>query len=428
MMLKLKGLRTLSRRGKAVLIIILFVLLWLGHTYYTSTQKKSPTYQSSQAVQKTLIVSITASGTVSTANNTPINTQVSGVVRALYAGNGQNVSSGDKILEIELDQSSQQKYSQTLASYQSAKNAVDAANANFYSLRSKKDTAWKEFYDIATSSQYENDDGSPREDMRNSSAEFQSAQGDWLAAEATVKNQQNVINQTQTALSSAWRTLQESSPILYAPISGTVTGLTVQEGSVIATKTASSDTSTSTSQKLASVQTDASPIVSVNLTEIDVVKVALGDTANITIDAFPDRTFRGTVFSIDTVGSVSSGVTTYPTVITLDSADAAVLTNMSASATIITDTKQNALVVPSSAITTENGTSIVKIRVNGRVRPVEVKTGLASDTETEILSGLKAGDTVITGTSASSTGTTSKQNSQNRSIFSPAGGMGGMRR
>jgi HlyD family secretion protein len=103
--------------------------------------------------------------------------------------------------------------------------------------------------------------------------------------------------------------------------------LSLQEGSVI-----------TGSQKIASIKTDAVPTVSINLTEIDAPRIKIGNQTTITMDAFPGKSFTGKVVSIDTVGSITSGVTVYPTVIKFDSANLDVLSNMSAQASIITKT------------------------------------------------------------------------------------------
>ena len=160
------------------------------------------------------------------------------------------------------------------------------------------------------------------------------------------------------------------------------------------------------------MKTDATPIVSLNLTEIDVPKVTIGDKATITLDAYPDKMFTGKVVSIDTVGSITSGVTTYPTVIKLDTDTTTILPNMAVSANIITTTKHDILIVLSSSIQqNQEGVSYVQVMKNGKISEVTVETGISSDTQTEILSGLSEGDIVVTATikaaATSSTSTTS---------------------
>src|SRR3989339_52169 len=201
----------------------------------------------------------------------------------------------------------------------------------------------------------------------------------------------------QQKSSQAWYSYQQASPIIYAPISGTVSGLSLQIGSVINSQ--SSSNTSATTNKIANIKTDALPTLSINLTEIDVPKIKIGDKATITFDAFSDKTFTGKVISIDTVGSVSSGVTNYPTVILLDTKSNAILPNMGISANIITNTKDDVLLISSSAVKSDDsGNNYVQILKNGKPVNQTVEIGLSSDSQTEITSGLQEGDVVITST------------------------------
>lgn len=392
-----------------ILIVLVFIGI-VGGVFYTvfGTKKETTQYQTGVVEKGMLVVAVTGSGTVSSANNTNITTQATGVVSKLYVKDGDKVKSGDKIMEIDLDLDGKQTAAQALSSYQSAKNNVDSAQANMYSMQSTMFTNWDAFMKIAQNGTYQYEDGSPN-NINRSLPEFHIANDNWLAAEAKYKLQQNVVNQAQTALNSAWSAYQKASSTVYAPISGTVSGLALQIGSVI-NSNASSQTSNVSNTKIANVKTDATPIVSISLTEIDVPKITIGDKATVTLDAYPDKTFTGKVVSIDTVGSVSSGVTTYPTVIKLDTDTTTILPNMAVSANIITARKNDVLMVPTSSIQQNtDGSSYVQIMKNGKVSQVIVGTGLASDTKTEITSGLSEGDTVVTATikTVTSTGTTS---------------------
>ncbi len=104
--------------------------------------------------------------------------------------------------------------------------------------------------------------------------------------------------------------------------------------------------------------------------------------------------------TVDRIGSVTSGVTNYPIVIKFDTEAPEVLANMSASASIILEAKDDVLLVPSSAIRVQNGENTVRVLKNKKEQSVTVETGLASDTQTEIVSDLAEGDEVITGTTA----------------------------
>ena len=317
-----------------------------------------------------------------------------------------------------MDLVGKQRATSAWASYQSAKNSLETAKINYYSLHSDLLTNWKTFMDLAQSSMYQNSDKSPNTTNRQL-PQYMSIDDQWLSAEAKYKQQENVVAAAQTSLNSIWLSYQRTSSTIYAPISGTVTGLSLQIGSVL---TSQSNTSgTATAQKIASIQTNASPIVQVNLTQIDTPKVAVGNKATLTFDAFPGKTFTGKVVSIDTIGSVSSGVTTYPAVIKLDTEVPNIFSNMTATASIITSMKDDVLIVPISSVQTQNEQSVVRVMKNGKMEEVDVETGLTSSTQVEIVSGLSEGDTVVTSTITSS-GTGQQRSNQTQSPFGAFGG------
>ena len=409
----------LSLFKKIILIVFLIGIGWFFLVKITGSKNSKEQYQTTTAERGTLVVSVTGSGNVSTTNSTSVSTQATGVISEVFVKDGDQVKTGDKIAEIELDLQGQQRAAQSLASYQSAKNTLESAKASMYTLQSDMFAQWDEFYELATNSTYQNADGTPNENNR-ALPEFHIEQKNWLAAEAKYKNQQNVVNQAQTAVNSAWYSYQQNSSTVYAPISGTVTGLSLRVGQVIA-ESINSQTNTQSSTKIASIKTDALPVVNINLSEIDVPKVKVGMKATVIFDTFSDKTFTGKVVSVDTTGVVSSGVTNYPLAIELDSKSDSVLPNMAGSANIITQTKDNVLMVPSTSVQTQNGETFVRILKNGLPQQVAVETGISSDTQTEILSGIKEGDTVV-----SSVIQTINNNRQGQTQ-SPFGGMGGMR-
>ncbi|MFA6392925.1 MAG: HlyD family efflux transporter periplasmic adaptor subunit [Candidatus Paceibacterota bacterium] len=154
-------------------------------------------------------------------------------------------------------------------------------------------------------------------------------------------------------------------------------------------------------------------IVKIALNEVDIAKIKLGQKATLTFDAIEGLTITGSVDGIDSVGTVSSGVVTYNVTIVLDVDDARVKPGMSVSASIITNTAGDVLIVPSSAIKTQNGVSYIEVfsislvpatqGVSGSTsatlpNKVEVTVGLVDDTNSEILGGLKVGDIIVTKT------------------------------
>ncbi|MDO8497565.1 MAG: efflux RND transporter periplasmic adaptor subunit [bacterium] len=411
-----------KRKVVFLVIVILFVIGGLFKLKILEGNKQQVQYQTEKAEKGTIISAISGSGQVSTANSMGVTTQATGVVKTVYVTNGQIVQMGDPLVELDLDRDSNQKYLQALASYQGTKNSLDASKANQYGLQSDMFNEWQTFMAIAQNSTYQNADGTPN-NINRSLPEFHIAEDDWLSTEAKYKNQQGAITQAQTALSSSWISYQQSSPVIYSPISGTVTGFTLQQGAIIAPSSSSSTTTSQSSQKIAVIMTNAAPTVTIDASEIDAPKIKQGNKVTITLDALPDKTYTGKVTSIDISGAVNSDVTTYPVTITLDSNPQDVYPNMSATANIIVATKDNVVVVPSSAIQTQNGESVVQIKKNGQYVSTPVEIGIASDTQTEIISGVNEGDEIVTSTVSSQTGSQTST-SGTRSPFSanPFGG------
>ncbi len=395
-----------SKKSLAAKIVIIALVLGGGYFAISKIAKNkssAPQYQTAQAEKGTLVSSISASGQVSSSNNTSISTQASGVVTKVYVQNGQAVKVGDKIAELELDLDGKLRSSQAWSSYQSAKNNLDSAKTTLYTLDS---SMW------AANRIFVND--SLARGLLVYDPTYIQQNDNWLAAEQKYISQQNVIKQVQTSLNAAWLSYQQSSPVVYAPISGTVTGLSLQKGTVLVAQSGSSGNATS--QKIASIKTNAPAQISVNLTEIDVVKIKIGDKATLTLDAFPEKTYTGKIISVDTIGAISSGVTNYPAIIGLDTEAPEILPNMSVDAKIITKVKSDVILVPSAAVQTSSGQSTVSVLKDGKESQVNVEVGESNDTQTEIISGVSEGDTVITNmiTSAST---------NSNSTSSPFGGL-----
>jgi len=233
--------------------------------------------------------------------------------------------------------------------------------------------------------------------------------------------------------------------IVTAPISGIVstlnykTGDSVQNGKAIATIT-----------DLTKLQ------VVVPVDELDISKIKLNQTCNISIDALSTKTFTGKVTKISNIGSASNSVTTYDVTVAIDNGDS-IKIGMTANVTIIVDKKTDALVVPLDAVTTRNGKSYVMTALpsggvaagfgarkqyssgtgsqntqgntnssaassqGGNNSLTEVTLGIQNETQAEIVSGLTEGQTVYAKATTSSSSTTTTKTNQ-----SGFGGMGGL--
>lgn len=396
----------------AAFIIVVLLIAWQT----SSAKSNKPVYQTAKVEKGTVISTVNVSGQVATAGTIAITSQASGIIKNIFVKNGDHVLSGQNLVEITPDQQSLQRQTQAYASYLMAKTTLDAANQTLFSLQSDMFTKWNTYMTLAQNSTYTNSDGSPNTVNRQLPL-FYSPLDDWLSSEAKYKNQQGVIAQTQSAVSSNWAAYQAVSPLITAPVDGTVKDITLVDGMTVTTQLNNQGTA-AVSQKIASIVTGNNAVAQFSLSEIDVDKVKEDQKATITLDALPGMTFTGHVIGVDTSGVVSSGVTNYPVTIQFDSPIAKILANMSATANIITATKDNALLVPTSAIQTQGGQSVVRILNKGQVQFVTVETGISSDSQTEITSGLSVGDDVITGTTGGSS-------SGARSVFSTGFGGGG---
>jgi len=402
---------TIKKVALAVVSIVIIVLI-VRKT--TTNQSAKVSYQTAKVEKGTLVSTVSATGQVSYTNSASVTTQVSGAVSKVYVKNGDVVKAGDPIIQVSLDQDSMQKYVQALSYYQSAKNSLANAQAGTYSLRSAMINAQETFLKQAINKGRDSDDPTYRQ-----------LKADKDSAEAKYNNQDNVIAQAETSLNSASLALKQASPTTYAPIAGTISGLSIQPGTVIAQSTSSSNSNVTTSQKLANISTLSAPMITVDLSEIDIPKVKVGQKTTLTFDALPDKTFTGSVTGIDTTGTISSGVTTYETVITLDTISSEIYANMSATANIIVATKSEALYVPSSAVLSQDGQYYVRTLVNNAIQNVNVEIGLSSDAGIEITSGVTEGDEVVTSIITQTTGTTKTSTTSPFGIRT--GGMGGVR-
>jgi HlyD family secretion protein len=194
-----------------------------------------------------------------------------------------------------------------------------------------------------------------------------------------------------------------------APFAGTISVVNIKKGDSVSSGTAVATLVTNTQ------------IAEISLNEVDVAKVKIGQKTTLTFDAISDLTISGVVADMDAVGTVSQGVVTYIVKISFDTQDERIKPAMSVSANIITDTKKDVLIVPNSAVKSQGGKSYVEmlkgspaVSVDGLddsiskvvLKRIPVEIGLVSDTQSEIILGLKEGDEIVTRTILSSSAKT----------------------
>lgn len=382
------------------------------------------TYETAIAEKSTLITSISGSGSITSGNSTNVTTKVSGVVKAVYVTNGDAVTRGQKIAEVELDEYAKERETTAWVSYLDALEAVKTAE------KSKIDAKIQLLKDQQSILDADDDVAHAKNDDEQDFSEYEKEVFDETLAQAqkaveasTLKynNADADIAAAHAKVASKLRDYQENSSIIVAPSAGVISDVILSSGSVLAASSTTSNTSGATivsAQTIGKISDSAGQLIaSVSLSEIDIISVKANQKVVLTLDAFSDKSFTGKVLAVNTSGSISSGVTSYPVTILLDAASVDIYPNMAVTAEIITEIKNDVILIPTTAITTVNGTSTVQIRKDGNISTAQVELGSSNDSQTEVVSGINEGDEVITSV------ITATNTSSTKSTTSPFSGM-----
>ena len=164
------------------------------------------------------------------------------------------------------------------------------------------------------------------------------------------------------------------SPLIKAPFTGVVTSLPAQPGDVI-----------QVGSKAVQLDNLADLRLEVQISEIDIPQVMVGQPVELVFDAFFETTFNGEVKEISLVGTTVQGVVEYAVTVRMLDADSRIRPGMTAAVTIVVDEKEDVFVVPNDAIVNLNGQEQVFVRRNGEFVSVPVVLGSFSDFYSEVL-------------------------------------------
>lgn len=200
-----------------------------------------------------------------------------------------------------------------------------------------------------------------------------------LSAEASVKSYGAAVANIQAQL---------AKNVLHAPISGIITVQDAKVGEIAGAGVS-----------LVSVISDTQLKIEVNIPEADIAKIRIGDTAKVTLDAYGnDVVFAAKVTMIDPAETLVEGVATYRTTLQFTKKDSRVKPGMTANIDILTEKKEGVLFLPTRALVRKDGAQFVLVDRGPEADPEErrVEVGVrGSDGNTEILSGLTEGETVV---------------------------------
>ena len=412
------------------LFIVIGVAVFGAIVLVAASKRRQPTVQVrlEKVGKRDLVSVVTASGKVQPKKKVDVSSDITGRIVSLPVKEGDMVARGQVLVRIDPTQ-----YEAGVERSQAMLASAQAAAAQ---ARASKDQATRAF--------------TRARDIRAQNAQLMSqealeqAQTQSEIADANLEAAQHQVDVSAAALREAQDALNKTT--IVAPMSGKLTRLAVEEGEVAVPGTFSRETG------LLMTISDLSVIeVQVQVDETDVIRLHVGDSTEVAIDAYADSTFAGRVTEIknsavQTTASTGSGgqeqAVDYEVVITLDRPPHDVRPDLSATARIITATRTHALTVPIIALTvrepeaptdsaahraTDTTKAALRAQQPPRVTPVAgrdsashgkakeiegvfvedtltkivhfrpVKVGITGDEYFEVLSGVREGETIVAG-------------------------------
>jgi len=377
-----------------VIVLIIFAVVgkkagWFGKAMTIKVAVEN-------AEKRTIVEAITANGKIQPEKEVKISPDVSGEIVELTVKEGDNVEKGQLLLRIKPDNYiSQRDRSLAEISSAQARRAQADAQATQTELSYKRN---KQLYEQQTISK----------------SDFEQAEATYTVAKATVDAAKFAITSAEASLKDANENLTKTS--IYAPMTGTVSMLLVELGERVA------GTNLMAGTELMRVADLSRMEAQVQVNENDIPRVKLGDTALIEVDAYLDQKFKGIVTEIansaKTTGVSADQVTNFDVKILVlpqsykklvDAGDKNPFRpGMSATVDIRTQSKSDILTVPIQSVTTRTDTlktsgkqttkdirTLVFVTDGKYALAKDVKTGIQDNSYIEILSGIAAGEKVV---------------------------------
>jgi HlyD family secretion protein len=330
----------------------------------------------------TIEATVTATGTVNPVKTVQVGTYVSGPIKAIYVDFNSPVTQGELVAKID----------PAPFAVKVAEAEADVANARAQVAKDRADLALKKLlFDRNTALLARH--LIAQNDLDTAKSNYDQALAQLALDEAKLRQQQAALEEARVNL--AYTDIR-------SPVDGVVVSRNVDVGQTVA---ASFQTPTLflIAQDLTQMQVDT------NVSESDVGRVAEGQPATFTVDAYPGRSFHGTVAQVRNAPITVQNVVTYDVVITTPNPDLALKPGMTATVSIITARRDNVLRVPLRALrfrpasTPPAAHALPAVWVaasDGSLRRVEVRTGVRDERWAEVAAGaLSEGDRVVTGLS-----------------------------
>ncbi|MBR1617402.1 efflux RND transporter periplasmic adaptor subunit [bacterium] len=361
---------------KIYIIIFTALIIVFGLIYFLFFNKETIKYTTKEIKKETITQYVEASGTLKPVNTIEVGTQVSGTVAKIYVDYNSVVKKGDLLAELDpslfqsnVDQS-EAKLRNAKASYNKIKSMLEYKKNNYqrYKHLFEKNYVSKDDVELALSNYLQ------------AKAELDAASAEVSAASASLNN--NLTNLRYSKITS--------------PVDGTVISREVDVGQTVA---ASFNTPT-----LFEVAKDLTKMqIETSVSEADIGKIKVGQTAQYTLDGYQDKTFEGKVSQVRLASTTTNNVVTYTVIISVDNEEGIIIPGMSANVSIIVAQAKDALCADNKAFKyspSDNSQKYEKqgiwILEKGKPKRIEIKSGIYDDNKTQIISNeIKEGDKVI---------------------------------
>lgn len=350
-------------------VIVLVVLAVIALYWFSNRGTGTIFYKTEQAQKGDLVVKVTATGNLEPVNTVDVGSELSGLIRKVNVDVNGRVKQGDVLAVLDTKLLEANVVSAT-ASVSSAKAALDQAEANLANqqlITKRVEQLYAQNF--------------------NSKQDYDAAQATLKTDMAAVASARAQIEVAQAALNVAQTNLSKAE--IRSPVNGIVLSKNIEPGQAVA-----ASFQTPVLFKIAEDLTNMQ--LNVDIDEADVGQVKEGQSADFTVDAYPDQTFPARLTQLYFASQTVEGVVTYQGVLEVDNKDLLLRPGMTATAEITTHDIKNVLLVPNSALRFTPPGSEVSEQPAGKVvwtlkdgKPVSipVKTGLTDGTNTEILSG-----------------------------------------
>ena len=170
---------------------------------------------------------------------------------------------------------------------------------------------------------------------------------------------------------------------------------------------------------------DSRFVLRLSIDEVDIAQIQKGQMVNISLEAFPDKRYRGKVTSVGLTATNDSGVRTVPVEVSLGKENQGILSGLSATAEIVVGQVEDALIVPVTATIARRGNVMVMRKdETGKIVPTQITKGLSNDIMIEVTEGLNEGDQIVINNSSAIQGIRNQQqgNMGQRNMMNMFGG------